>query len=869
MAILGPRLLLSAILVLGGLVALPSPAAAAPVIPAGFQIISEPSGQGDYELTNFAILPDGAKFTIGKSGRVAWVSPDLTIVRTVAHVPTHTDNDIGLVGIWPAPTYSDSGFVYLFYTKSGADGHHYGRVSRFSADDPGHPRSLNNEVVIIDGVTVDTDSHGPGTVLAAADGTIYAGFGDDASYTRVDPLALRALDLDDPHGKILRFDTQGRGIPTNPFYEPENPSSWRSRVFAFGLRNPSRFNLDPRTGIVYLGDVGWAEWEEVNVARGGENFGWPCYEGNARTNGYQNLAECASRYASSQRHDAPLYTYNHAGSGAASIGGTFYTGTSYPEEFRGKFFSADYAQSVIRYVGTDVTGALTSSPQIFGSGLGAPVAVHQGGGDLLYADIISGSIKRLRYSPGNRPPEATASIRTNPYLLQVEVDARQSSDLDNDPLDYLIDFGDGSPPVATPQSSHRYSRPGTYHITVTVTDPIGAADSAVYSVDPSNFSPQLSVSTPPEDHAFAVGETVQIRAAASDFEDGTVPVVFTVVFEHCPFDGTCHAHPNTSFTGYTLDQPFPDHGDDTSMVVTVSATDSDGVRVSETYRARPDVHLLSVSSPVPVTINGFTTTTLRGVTGQHMTVSALALYRERAFISWSDNGAATHTIVMPAHNVTLKVDYATEIDTKYRATGGESGPLGPPSSDETEFSNGAGRYRLYRGSIIIWSPTTGAHFVKGALFSHYWTGSTPQFQGFPISDELKITGGYASYFQYAREYWSSATGAHFVRGAILGRYLALGGPAWGFPTAEEVQILGGGYVNTFAGHRRIYWGWTTGAHNVQGAILTRYLALGAERSCLGYPRTDEQRVSVGYQNYFQRGYIVYYSRTGQTIHKCT
>ncbi len=56
------------------------------------------------------------------------------------------------------------------------------------------------------------------------------------------------------------------------------------RIVAYGLRNPFRFTVRPGTNELWIGDVGWAAWEEIdrhqNPTAQVRNFGWPCYEGN-------------------------------------------------------------------------------------------------------------------------------------------------------------------------------------------------------------------------------------------------------------------------------------------------------------------------------------------------------------------------------------------------------------------------------------------------------------------------------------------------------------------------------------------------------------------------------------------------------------
>jgi hypothetical protein len=449
----------------------------------------------------------------------------------------------------------------------------------------------------------------------------------------------------------------------------------------------------------------------------------------------------------------------------------------------------------------------------------------------------------------------------------VTVDASASSDLDGDALTYSTNFGDGTPAVPGVNPTHRYADGTlTYQVKVTVTDPLGAFDSVTLRVKPSNHTPDLQLTTPPDGKKFAVGEPVPVSAVASDAEDGPLTPTRSVVLQHCPFGGSCHAHPEDA----GLSQ-FPDHGDETKMVVTYSVTDSAGASVSKSYEALPDIRLLTVRSPVPVTIGGFTVTSLPVVAGQTIEVAAPALANGRQFKSWSDGGGATHSFPMPAADLVLTADYLTEIDTKY-AQPGVATALGAPTGAETTFTSGSllgGKSRLYQKGVIMWSQKTGAHYVKGLLFQRYWPGSTPYVYGFPTADEVAVTGGYASYFQRGHEYWSPATGAKFVKGAILVKYLSLGGPKWGFPQTDEAKLTDGvGYVSHFAGSKSIFWSPSSGAKSVQGTIRAKYASLGWERSCLRYPIQDEVAVSVGRQSNFQRGWIVWNTRTGAVTHGC-
>jgi glucose/arabinose dehydrogenase/fibronectin type 3 domain-containing protein len=173
------------------------------------------------------------------------------------------------------------------------------------------------------GFTLTHDSHGIGSLVFSPDGTLLVSAGDAATYNGADvgsvaetyfqsalddgffgPKenvgALRAQLIDSMNGKLLRIDPiTGDGIQGNPFYDASAPRAPRSRVWAYGLRNPYRFTIRPGTGshlredanpgVIYLGDVGWSTWEDLHVIKtAGENLGWPLYEGQTANSSYNS-----------------------------------------------------------------------------------------------------------------------------------------------------------------------------------------------------------------------------------------------------------------------------------------------------------------------------------------------------------------------------------------------------------------------------------------------------------------------------------------------------------------------------------------------------------------------------------------------------
>src|SRR5205823_4220098 len=120
-------------------------------------------------------------------------------------------------------------------------------------------------------------------------------------------------------------------------------------------------------------------------------------------------------------------------------------------------------------------------------------------------------------------------------------------------------------------------------------------------------------------------------------------------------------------------------------------------------------------------------------------------------------------------------------------------------------------------------------------------GGAGGFLGQPTADETDVpNGGRVAAFTGGRIYWSAATGAHEVHGAIRVKYDALGGPSsfLGLPTSDELPATAAGRVNRFQGGD-LYAYLGVGVYEVHGAIRDRYNALGGVSSFLGLPTSDE------------------------------
>lgn len=136
------------------------------------------------------------------------------------------------------------------------------------------------------------------------------------------------------------------------------------------------------------------------------------------------------------------------------------------------------------------------------------------------------------------------------------------------------------------------------------------------------------------------------------------------------------------------------------------------------------------------------------------------------------------------------------IDAKYRALGGCGSFLGKPITPETATPDGVGRYTVFENGSIYWTPSTGAFEVHGQIRDKWKElGWETGLLGYPITDETKTPDGIGRFnvFQGGSVYWSPDTGPHEVHGRIRDKYAELGWEAGslGYPTSDEYAVTGG------------------------------------------------------------------------------
>jgi glucose/arabinose dehydrogenase len=416
-----------------------------PILPPGF--VQVPLFSGLNFPTSFAILPDG-RILVTEKGGLVWMYKDGTLLATPVLDLRSQVNDYyerGLIEVAVDPDFETNRYIYLYYTNEpdpNADPQSdaykapkTNRLARYTVQGDvaltttkkillgtitgsAGATSCNDYPAGSDCLPADGPSHMGGTIKFAPDGSLFLSTGDASDFTRVDDNALRVQNLDSFAGKLLRVDpATGLGLPSNPFWVQEDPDTARSKVWAYGLRNPFRFAFRPGTTVPYIGDVGMNYWEELNIGGPGLNFGWPCYEGPASHAGYAAKPVCTQLSASAVQ--TPLLSLEHRSGSRCIVGGTFYSGTAYPEQYQGAYFYGDCTNRYIDYVYVDPNNNLVSGPHRFGylrydvsdGMMGGPTKIEMGpDGNLYVLETVFGALSRIEVGEPKAPPQGTSFV---------------------------------------------------------------------------------------------------------------------------------------------------------------------------------------------------------------------------------------------------------------------------------------------------------------------------------------------------------------------------------------------------------------------------------------------------------------------------
>jgi hypothetical protein len=379
------------------------------------------------------------------------------------------------------------------------------------------------------------------------------------------------------------------------------------------VRNPFRFDVNPKTDQVYLADYS-PDAEEPSPDRGPAghgrwmvfdkpaNFGWPyCVTPDLPYQDYDFATKtsagpfnCAapvndSAYNTGRRVLPPVqkpqvyYSYDASTlfpqlgvGGIGPMAGPAYdysaanrSRVKWPEQFEGKPLFYEWTRDYIKAFSLahgKVTSIEDVAPDIvfdnpmdmeFGPD-GALYVLEYGTG--YFAELPEAQLARVDWTRGNRTPvpKVAANVEAGLAPLAVQFSSAGTADADGDALRYAWDFNaDGRVDSTAPNPSFTYTENGVYEATLNVTDSTGRRAAASVRIVVGNTVPVVTLTAEPAGGTFQFGDAVTFTVTVQDDAPiNCANVVVTYILGHDEY-----GHPLTSTTGCSgTIQTFVDTG---------------------------------------------------------------------------------------------------------------------------------------------------------------------------------------------------------------------------------------------------------------------------------------------------------------------
>ncbi|HEX4817410.1 MAG TPA: PQQ-dependent sugar dehydrogenase [Nonomuraea sp.] len=603
------------------------------------------------EPMDLAVLPDSRVLHTTRPGEV-WLHDPRTGLNTLAaRLDVYRHDEEGLQSIALSPGFGRGSkhddWVYLYYSPplntpvddpatpdvNEGDAPLTGtpedfapfegliRLSRFRFT--GSTIDLRTEQRILD-VPVDRGicCHVGGDIVFDAAGNLYLSTGDDTNpfqsdgYTPIDERSDRnpafdaqrsAGNTNDLRGKILRIKVQPDGsytVPRGNLFRPGTRDT-RPEIYAMGLRNPFRIELNRASGDLYVADYspdareadpargpsGTGKWA---VIRSSGNYGWP-YCATARLpyvdydfgTGASGAAFSCTAPVNESPHNTglrelppvvqPEVWYSYGASqefpqlGTGGIGpmaGPAYdfdrrathgrAPIAWPEYYDGVplFYewTRDYVKAFhgnARRIEDVLPSFVFDNPMDMEFGPDGALYVLEYG-DGFFSENPDAQLARIDYIgyTGNHTPvpAAAASVTAGHAPLTVTFTSEGTTDPDGDRLRYQWDFNaDGRVDARGPQGAYTFAENGVYHATLRVSDDGGLSAATSVRIVVGNAEPVVELVRPAGGQAFSFGDVVEFEVRVTDDQ----PIDCANVTVDYILGHDDHGHPQTTARGCT------------------------------------------------------------------------------------------------------------------------------------------------------------------------------------------------------------------------------------------------------------------------------------------------------------------------------
>jgi glucose/arabinose dehydrogenase len=302
-------------------------------------------------------------FVLEQNGNVRILEPGQMMAPAEAFLTVDVEGagatsigaEFGLLGFAFHPDFPADPRVYVNYNPN-LPGDLHTIVSEFTLD-PADPNRVDpaSERIILELHQPD-GNHNGGMLLFDSSGYLMIGMGDgggggDTYNTGRNTSVLMS--------KILRIGVEPDGTDDDPLacmgcpqygpfdytIPPDNPfvgdPAFAPEIYAWGLRNPWRMARDPATDLLYVGDVGQNQWEEITLAAAGADLGWSDMEGFHCFGGAPCDTTAGPNQVNADGITMPLIEYQHDGVRCSVTGGSVYHSCEVPA-WDGIYFYGDF-----------------------------------------------------------------------------------------------------------------------------------------------------------------------------------------------------------------------------------------------------------------------------------------------------------------------------------------------------------------------------------------------------------------------------------------------------------------------------------------------------------------------------------------------
>ena len=222
---------------------------------------------------SIAFLPNGHTMLVAEqAGRLRTIRDgvlDPQPAWTAPPAPNGGSDRLHAVAVHPQ--FAQNQLVYVSYPKYGDRGNTLA-VARGRFD--GTALTEVREIFVAD--AWETSGNLAGRIMFGPDGTLYVTVGDRDRLCCIgrddNSLRMKAQDLSNDVGKVLRITDEGGIPPDNPFV---GRAGAKPEIYTYGHRNSYGLAFHPETGALWQAEIGPMGGDEVNILVPGKNYGWP------------------------------------------------------------------------------------------------------------------------------------------------------------------------------------------------------------------------------------------------------------------------------------------------------------------------------------------------------------------------------------------------------------------------------------------------------------------------------------------------------------------------------------------------------------------------------------------------------------------